>query len=95
MEFLNELGFNQEEIKVIDERLPQLVKDLVERDQDVVIENIKFLKEFGVKNWKEVVTRYIEMLLMGEANFQKIFLKYDKEDLIEKIAKNVAVIEFL
>ena len=95
MEFLNELGFNQEEIKEIQNRLPKLIQEKVEKYSDTVSENIVFLKDFGVTNWKEVVTNYIEMLLMGIVNFQKIFLKYDKEDLIEKIAKNVAVIEFL
>ena len=38
---------------------------------------------------------YSSMFIMNTKKFQEIFNKYDREDLIKKIEKNVAIIEHL
>ena len=45
--------------------------------------------------FKEIFTNYYELFLLDHSNFVNIFNKYDREDLIEKLAKNVAIIEYL
>ena len=35
------------------------------------------------------------MFLMDNSNFIEVFAKYDRDDLIEKLEKNMAIIEFL
>ena len=51
--------------------------------------------DLGVKNIHDIFFHYYELFLMDYSNFTSIFNKYDREDLIEKLAKNIAIIEYL
>ena len=35
------------------------------------------------------------MILIDDSNFREIFEKYDRDDLIDKIAKNIHIVEYL
>lgn len=95
MEFLKEVGFGDKAIKELEKNIPDLLAKKVKEKQKLVLDNINFLKELGVTNYQEAFMAYYDMFLMDPTNFQGIFNKYDREDLIKKIAKNVAIIEHL
>jgi len=95
MKFLEEYGFSKEEIIAIDQSIPSLIKNKIKEHKNIVGQNIAFLKDLEVPNYKEIFGNYYDMFLLDECNFQEIFLKYDKADLIEKLVKNMAIIEHL
>lgn len=72
----------------------ELRQDL-ENNQDLVKANIDYLKELGIEKYQEIFKNYYPMFLMDNSNFKEIFNKYDLSDLIEKIDKNIAIIEHL
>lgn len=95
MEMLEKLEFNPDEINALEEKTPTEIITEIEDSKELVSQNITFLKDLGVKNYKDIVINYSSFFLMEEDKFQGIFTKYDKEDLIEKLAKNIAIIEHL
>ena len=95
MKFLENLDFNKKEITTVEKNTSELLANQIKEQKDVVTENLKYLKELGVKNYREIFTNYSEMFLMDNSNFIEIFAKYDREDLIEKLEKNMAIIEYL
>ena len=95
MKFLVDLGFDEVDIKKVETQSPELLLKEFREARKLVSDNIKFLRDLGVINYKDVVINYADMFLMDPSNFQNVFLKYEKDDLIEKIAKNVRVVEHL
>ena len=83
----------------IDEDISTLVSDELridlENNANVVNANINYLKELGIENYKDVFKTYYPIFLMDPSNFQAIFNKYDIADLIDKIKKNITIIEYL
>lgn len=95
MTFLKNLGFKDNIILEIENNIPNLLKEEVSDAKELVSSNIKFLQELGITNIEETFMSYADMFLMDTAKFQDVFNKYDREDLIKKIEKNVAIIEHL
>ena len=86
------MNFIEEDISsIISDELRQ---DL-EKNSDLVKTNINYLKDLGIENVNEIFKTYYPMFLMDTSNFQNIFNKYDISDLIDKINKNMAIIEHL
>ncbi len=83
----------------IDEDITNTISDELrvdlENNANVVKANIDYLKDLGIENYKDVFKTYYPIFLMDPSNFQAIFNKYDIADLIDKIKKNVAIIEYL
>ena len=71
-----------------------LVNDIM-NNKELVEANMKFIKKIGISNYDEVFKYYYPMFLMDSSNFQSIFTKYDQSDLLEKINKNITIIEHL
>lgn len=86
------MNYVSDEIK---NNIPDELKRDLEYNQDLVQENIRFLRELGIENYQEIFKLYYPMFLMDASNFQEIFNKYEKADLIDKINKNIAIIEHL
>ncbi len=95
MGFLKDLDFDQDEIELAESNVTDLIINEILSSKDIVIHNINFLKDYGVSNFKEVFINFASMFLMDPSKFSNIFTKYVKEDLIEKIKNNVAIVEFL
>ena len=72
----------------------ELRSDL-EKNSDLVKANINYLKDLGIEKYQEIFRNYYPMFLMDSSNFQEIFNKYEISDLIDKINKNLAIIEHL
>ena len=95
MKFLEELGFDSKIIIEFEKEVPQPIKTKIIDYQTLVSDNIKYLKEIGVKNYTEAFINYYDMFLIDSTNFQEIFEKYDRDDLIDKLQNNLAIIEHL
>lgn len=95
MLYLKELGFSEELINLMMKNIPaSAVSKLTEEERNVTA-NIKYLKELGINNYVEAFVRFYNMFLLDNTAFDEIFSKYDREDLIAKLEKNVAIMEYL
>lgn len=95
MNYLEELGFTPDMIAEVLDNTPDKLISLLESQKKLVTENINYLKNLGVKNYQEVFIRFYDMFLLDSSNFKDIFEKYDPEDLIAKLEKNVNIVEYL
>lgn len=94
MEFLNKY-FDNDTIMYLNDNVPKVILEELEKEQKLVSKNISFLKDLGVSNIDSIFKNYYDMFLMDPGLFSEIFNKYDKEDLIEKLKKNLTIIEHL
>ena len=95
MDYLNNYGYSSDEISYIIENIPPLIKSALILNQSVVCTNLEYLIKLGIKNYKEVFNTYYDMFLMDPTKFYEVFNKYDQDDLIDKLEKNVGIIEYL
>lgn len=75
--------------------LPESIKEDFVNNQNLVEENMNYLKDLGVKEYIEIFNSYYPMFLMDNSKFMGIFNKYDKSDLLDKISKNITIVEHL
>ena len=95
MMYLKDLGFSEEVINLLIANLPDLAISSLEKEKDVVTANINYLKELGVNNYVDAFVNFYNMFLIDNNSFDEIFSKYDREDLVAKLEKNVAIMEYL
>ena len=95
MKFLQKFGFTSEQLKYLNDNVASVLLDSIQENKKVVSTNINYLMGLGVKNLQDVFLEYYDLFLLDNSNFISIFNKYDRDDLVEKIAKNVAIIEYL
>ncbi len=95
MKFLEKYNFNKEEIAEFLNNCPKKLIDAIKDNKKLVSENISYLKDLGIDNYRDIFLDYYEMFLMDHSNFTAIFAKYDLNDLIEKLKKNYKIIEYL
>ncbi|MBQ4584406.1 MAG: hypothetical protein IJA94_05920 [Bacilli bacterium] len=95
MKFLESYDFTKEEISSFTKNVPTSVVDLLKEQKKQVKSNLDYLKELGIVNYKDVFKNFYEMFLIDDSNFREIFEKYDRDDLIDKIAKNINIVEYL
>lgn len=95
MTYLRDLGFQDEVITIIEENFSKGALKTLEEEKKSVIDNISYLKELGVTNYIEAFIKFYNMFLLDNKTFDSIFSKYDREDLVAKLEKNVAIMEYL
>lgn len=95
MMYLKDLGFDEETIKNFKENIPELALGKLIEEQETITININYLKDLGVKNYVDAFVKFYNMFLMNPKLFEEIFSKYDRDDLIAKLEKNVAIMEYL
>ena len=86
------MNFIDEDVSSI---IPEEIKVDLENNADLVKANLNYLKELGIENYQDIFKAYYPIFLMDASNFKDIFSKYDISDLIDKINKNIAIIEHL
>ncbi len=95
MKFLEKIGFSKDDVAYFEENTPEKFIELIKEQKKLVTENLSFLKDLGVTNYQDIFIKYYDMFLMDSSNFKSIFAKYEKADLIEKLKKNINIVEFL
>ena len=95
MKYLEEYGFTSEEINNLEADMPSKLKEKIVENYKLVSQNLTYLKGLGVTNLKEIFNNYYDLFLMDYSNFTGIFQKYDPQDLVEKLSKNIEIIDFL
>ncbi len=95
MKFLEDLEFSKDKIAEFEENTPEKLVEVIKAQKKLIVENITFLKELGVTNYQDIFMKYYDMFLMDNSNFTKIFDQYEKDDLIDKLSKNINVVEYL
>ena len=93
--YLKELGFNEEIINSMCENIPALAVEKLIENEETVTTNINYLIELGVTNYVDAFVRFYNMFLIDTQTFDEVFSKYDREDLVAKLEKNVAIMEYL
>ena len=92
LEFLNKYDFNTSEIF---ESIPYAMLKSLNENKKVVSANIEYLIKLGLNNYQEIFKAYYELFLMDASSFEGIFSKYDQEDLVSKLEKNIGILEYL
>ncbi len=95
MEYLLHYGFNDMEINDIKEANYSFITQKISEYKNLVLQNLTFLQELGVANYKDIFKRHVEMFLMDNDAFEKVFNKYDRDDLIERLQHNPDLVEQL
>ena len=95
MMYLKELGFEEDVINSLLEDLPSGAVEKITEHQETITTNINYLNELGISNNVDAFLRFYNMFLLEPTTFDEIFSKYDREDLIAKLEKNVAIMEYL
>jgi len=95
MKFLEKYDFNKADIEEFVNNSPKKLVDTIKEQKKLVGTNISYLKELGVRNYKEIFLNFYDMFLMDNSNFIEVFAKYDRDDLIDKLEKNVSIVEYL
>ena len=95
MDYLEKYNFTKDDISSFTKDVPASVLKLLEEQEKQVSNNIKYLREIGITNYKDVFINFYELFLNDDTNFRGIFEKYDRNDLIDKIAKNINIVEYL
>lgn len=95
MKYLDKMGFTKEEIEEVNNNTPKMMVEKLKEQKKLVLANLNFLKELGVTNYKRVFINYYDMFLMDNSNFMAVFNQYDRDDLIDKIQKDITVVEYL
>ncbi len=95
MKFLLKFEFTKEQLDYLNQNASQVMIDSIRENRKLVATNINYLKELGVKNFREIFLEYYDLFLLDNSNFIGIFNKYDREDLVDKLEKNTAIIEYL
>ena len=95
MMYLKDLGFEEDVINSLLEELPSGAVEKITEHEETITANINYLKDLGISNYVDAFVRFYNMFLLEPSTFDEIFSKYDKEDLIVKLEKNVAIMEYL
>lgn len=95
MRYLKDLGFEESVIELINKNFPEQAIETLTTEESTVTQNIKYLKDLGISNYVDAFVRFYNMFLLEPSAFDEIFSKYDREDLIAKLEKNIAIMEYL
>ncbi|MEG1705660.1 MAG: hypothetical protein RR290_03700 [Clostridia bacterium] len=95
MKFLEKYDFNKEDIDEFINNTPKKLMDAIKEHKELVEKNLTYIKDLGVKTYREIFINYIDMFLMDNSNFEGIFNKYVKDSLVEKLNDNYKMVEYL
>lgn len=95
MEFLKKFNFTEDEIIKLTDDIPAVLYDAITSQKKLVETNIDYLVKCGIDNYKEIFILFYDMFLMDSSSFRDIFAKYEKEDLIKFLKKDINIVEYL
>ncbi len=89
--YLYDFGLDSRDLDTLKENVDDKTYSELSLFEGIVKENVQFMKDFGVGNYIQVVTKYPDIFLRDAESFKNIFSKFDRDDLIQKVEKNAAV----
>ena len=92
LDYLEKYDFDVTELS---KKIPYAMLKALNNNKKLVSINMEYLIKLGVSNYKEIFEAYYELFLMDPSNFEEIFIKYDQEDLVSKLEKNIGILEYL
>lgn len=95
MKFLEQYDFSKEEIDEFINSTPKKIMDSIKKHKALVKNNLSYIKSIGANTYREIFTNYPDLFFMDPSQFKKMFDKYDKESLIQKLNENYKVVEYL
>ena len=95
MTYLKDLGFSTEVINIIEENFSKGSLEALKEEKETVLQNLNYLKDLGISNYIDAFIKFYNMFLLDNKTFDSIFSKYDKDDLVAKLEKNIAIMEYL
>lgn len=95
MDYLLKLGFTNEDIDYISKNNTNLISKLLVEQKKIIIANINSLINLGVKNYKEIFNEYADLFLVEHGYFEEMINKYDEEDLVIKLERNINIFPYL
>ena len=94
-ELLIKLGFTKDEEKKFKKNLTDEEFLIFNTFSDIVIKNFNTINALNVDNARGCLIEHPQRFIFNPSRFNSILDKYDKEDLIRCINKNIAVIDRL
>ncbi|MCI8498026.1 MAG: hypothetical protein HFG33_01305 [Bacilli bacterium] len=91
LEYLYDFGLDSRDVEEICEYVDEDIFTELGLFENIVKENIQYMKDFGVSNFSQVVLKFPDIFLRDADSFKNIFSKFDRDDLIQKVEKNPAV----
>lgn len=95
MDYLLDLGLNEEDITLLGKNITDEDKEKIILFKNIIKENFLTLKNVGAKNFKEIFINHIHIFFRNPDKLKFTFDKYDPSDLIRCLEKNGAIIEKL
>lgn len=93
MDYLYNFGLDSNDVEEIKKNVTDDVFSDLSLFSKIVENNIVYMRDFGITNYRQVVVKYPEIFLRDLESFTNVFSKFDKDDLIAKVTKNPAVMK--
>ena len=93
MEYLYEFGLDSTDIEIMTENISENEYSDLTLFKNLIKVNMQYLNDFGIKNSNKILVKYPSILLRDTASLENVLSKFDKEDLIEKVDNNPAVLK--
>ena len=93
MKFLLEEGFTQELIDKLILKYDEGILDIFQIEKNNVIDNIRYLKQLGIKRLEELIVVRIELFTKDPEEIKEAFDKPNWKEIVEEINEDVLNID--
>ena len=93
MKFLLEEGFTQELIDKLILKYDEGILDIFQIEKNNVIDNIRYLKQLGIKRLEELILFRIELFTKDPEEIKEAFDKPNWKEIVEEINEDVLYID--
>ncbi len=93
MKFLLEEGFSQELIDKLILKYDEGILDIFQIEKNNVIDNIRYLKQLGIKRLEELILFRIELFTKDPEEIKEAFDKPNWKEIVEEINEDVLNID--
>ena len=76
MKYLSDLGISENTISKLNNLLPSLERESLEKHSSLVTKNINYLKKVGIDNIDLVFSNYYDLFLLDNSVLIKLFFKF-------------------
>ena len=95
MDFLLEAGFSEDLVNKIKQKYEESILDIVRLDQENVLDVINYFQEIGINKVDQLLLSHIEVFTKDIEEVKTAFQKYNLGEIVEKINKDISVIDYI